>query len=105
MNIRTQFLLSRMEFRRGEHGCAEAALHIAAEDGLRGPALKKAQKAQGLSLSPSAGALAGVGSAQSPEGVGPDETDAAALAADITPGKGRPLAVGDAAAGPVVKFE
>ena len=73
--------------------------------GLRGPALEKAQKAQGLSLSPSTGALAGVGSAQSPEGVGPDETDAAALADDIAPGKGRPLAVGNAAAGPVVKFE
>ena len=96
---RAQLPLCLRQLGGRQHGRAEAVLHIAPQDGLRGLALEEAQQAHGLSGA-APGVFTRVAPAQSPESVGPDQADAAALADDAPPGEGRPLAVGNAAAGP-----
>ena len=97
MHACAQSALRLRKLSGGEHGGAEAVLHIAAQDGLRRLTLQKAQQAQGLS--PSAAAFGRAAAPQRPQGIGTEKADAAALSHDAASGKGRPLAVGDAAAG------
>ena len=85
------------QLRRRQHGHAEAVGDVAAEDRLGSDAPEEGQQAGPGQLT----AASGRGAGQTAKGVGTDETGALAPVQQAAACEGRPLAVGDGAAGTV----